>query len=302
MKVLIVASGNAGYVSPFILDQAEALKKNGIEIDFFLIQGKGSLGYLKNYKFFLNKISSFRPNIIHAHYGLSGLFSNLQRRVQVVTSFHGSDVNDSKVRFFSRLAYKLSARSIFISSELARKLNVKNPIIIPCGVDFSIFYPVDRKIARQKLNFPLKANLVLFSSSFSNTVKNYPLAKEALSKITNNNIKLVELKGYSRDEVALLMNAVNVVLLTSFSEGSPQFIKEAMSCNVPIVSVDVGDVRNVINNTDGCYIAERSPLDLSLKIQKALDFNNRTNGRQLMEKYDNIKTAKRIITVYYSIS
>ena len=116
MKVLIVASGNANYLSPFVADQMAALKEKEVEVDYFLIRGKGISGYLNNYKAFLNKLLSFNPDIIHAHYGLSGLFANLQRKKPVITTFHGCDINVPKLRIISFIADKLSYKSIFIVS------------------------------------------------------------------------------------------------------------------------------------------------------------------------------------------
>ena len=301
MKVLIVASGNVNYISPFVLDQVNALKKRGVKIDFFLIRGKGIFGYIKNYKLLLEKIKIFEPNLVHAHYGLSGLFSSLQKKIPVVTTFHGSDINMNKIRFFSKIADFMSSKSIFVSYDLARKLKKKESIIIPCGVNLDMFYPVDKNDARRKLGIALDKKYVLFSSNFDNTVKNYPLAKESISNLKDDNVELIQLKGYDRNEVALLMNAVDAVLMTSFTEGSPQFIKEAMACNTPIISVSVGDVKGIIKDTDGCYLVKRDSHAISYKILEAFKFNGRTNGRKNIKHFDNELIAEKIINVYYSI-
>jgi len=120
----------------------------------------------------------------------------------------------------------------------------------------------------------LKQNdtIILFSGSFTNKVKNYPLARKALA-LVDQNIKLIELKGYSREQVNLLLNSCNVALLTSFSEGSPNFIKEAMACNCPVVSTDVGDVKEITSNIDGTYICDFSPDDVAKKTFKSLGFS-----------------------------
>ena len=301
MRVLIIASGNANALNPFIADQMNALIKEQIDMDYFLIKGGGVSGYLKNYKPLLKKIKAYAPDIIHAHYGLSGLFANMQRKKPVVTTFHGCDINVAKLRFISRIVHKLNHKSIFISNELAHKITTKNPIVIPCGIDLDRFSPVDKQEARKKLNFASDKKYILFSSSFSNYVKNFPLAQEAVSKVDDDSLEILELKGYSREEVALLMNAVDLVILTSLREGSPQFVKEAMSCNTPIVSVDVGDVKEVIHDTDGCYLAENNADDIADKIKKALNFKGKTTGRKNIERFDNKTIAKNIIDIYNSI-
>tara|TARA_R110002073_G_scaffold72537_1_gene177538 strand:- start:547289 stop:548197 length:909 start_codon:yes stop_codon:yes gene_type:complete len=301
MKILIVASGNSNALNPFIADQMAALMKEHVVMDYFLIKGSGVSGYLSNYKALLKKIKEYNPDILHAHYGLSGLFASLQRKKPVITTFHGCDVNVPKLRAISFLADKLSAKSIFISTKLANKLNKKDPTVIPCGIDLDVFYPMDKNSAREKLNLSKSKKYILFSSAFSNHVKNFPLAQEAVSMTGNKNLEILELKGYNREEVALLMNAVDLVLLTSLREGSPQFIKEAMSCNTPIVSVDVGDVKDVISTTKGCYIAENNSEDISFKIEKALELEEVTKGRENIQQFDNKIIAKDIIAIYNSI-
>ena len=302
MKVLYVISGNAGYISPFVLDQANAINQEGIETNFFMLKGKGVLVYFSNYQNLKDEIKLSKPDLIHAHYGLSGLLSVLQRRIPVITTFHGSDINMFKVRFLSRLADLLSAKSIFVSYKLAKKLNKKKPIVIPCGVDMHIFFSKDKILAKRKMSMSSKKKYILFSSSFDSAVKNYPLAKEAVSKLNIKDVELIELKGYNRDEVSWLMNAVDLVLLTSYSEGSPQFIKEAMACNTQIVSVNVGDVEDIISETDGCYIAKYDATDLASKISLALSYGQKTNGRSRIGPFDNHVISKKIIELYKSIS
>jgi len=301
MRVLIVASGNAKSLSPFIVDQVNALNKSGIETDYFVIKGRGITGYGKNYRLMKLKIKSFEPDIIHAHYGLSGLLAVLQRKVPVVITFHGSDINNSKARVFSKVAHKLSSKSIFVSKSLADQIESNESIIIPCGVDMDIFFPEDKLMIREELNFHPKKKYILFSSSFTNKVKNYSLAKNALSKLDSLDIELIELKGFNRKEVAKMMNAVDAVLMTSFSEGSPQFIKEAMACSTPIVSTDVGDVKDIIKNTDGCFIVNDNEEDTSIGIVNALKFDSKTNGRANIQHMNNLIVASNLRALYKSI-
>ena len=96
MRILVVASYNKGYYAPFIIEQAKAIEDKGHKVVFFGIQGKGFLGYMFNYFKLKKVIKTFSPQIIHAHYGLSGLLANLQRKIPVVTTFHGSDINNKK--------------------------------------------------------------------------------------------------------------------------------------------------------------------------------------------------------------
>lgn len=303
MKILIICSKNSGRIAPFITDQVEALQKAGVVCDYFTVEGKGVKGYLRNYTPMMRKIREFQPDIIHAHYGLSGLLANLQRKVPVVTTYHGSDINNPKVRQISKVAMKLSAWNIFVSKKNIKLARVKKKFsLIPCGVDTDIFRPIERKPVREKLDLRESDHIVLFAGAFDNPVKNPELAKEAVDKVPD--ARLMEMKGYSRVQVAELMNAVDVCLMTSHTEGSPQFIKEAMACNCPIVSVNVGDVKEVLEGVNGCLITEKSAINVALKIQEVLIKNERTNGYEKIKNsgYEATVVAERIKNVYKNIS
>jgi len=302
LRVLIVCSKNSGKVAPFISDQVEALSANGIQCAYFTIEGKGIKGYLSNRALLLQKIRAFQPNIIHAHYGLSGLLANLQRRVPVVTTYHGSDINNNKVFVFSRIAMLLSAFNIFVSSKNQRKANLKrNNALIPCGVDLALFKPMDKALARQQMSFEPHEQLILFAGHFGNAVKNPELAQATVALLPT--VRLLELKGYSRSEVAVLMNAVDACLMTSHTEGSPQFVKEALACNCPVVSVAVGDVPEVIGNIEGCYLVDRTAQALSEALQLAISHTTGINAREtLLEKgFAQTQVVQQLSKVYQRI-
>lgn len=302
MRVLIVASFNQSHFAPFVIEQAEALKKLGCEIDFFGLQGKGVKGYLKNLPALKRKIIELRPDVIHAHYGLSGLLANLHRGIPVVTTYHGSDINDCKVLPFSKMAMLLSAWNIFVSQ---KNIDIACPkrkyTLLPCGVDLYDLQLIEKQEARKKLGMEMNKKYVLFSGAFDNSVKNAPLAKEMVSLLHNDNVELLELKGYSREEVTLLMCASDAFLMTSFTEGSPQVIKEAMACGCPIVSVDVGDVRERTGGVNGCFVAKtRNPQELAELLQQAMLFQGKTQGRErlLSDGLENENVARQLMEIY----
>ena len=302
MKILIVASFNKGFFAPFILEQSEALEKMGQTVHFFGIQGHGMWGYVKNYKCLMHTIQDYKPDVIHAHYGLSGLLAVLQRGVPVVTTFHGSDINNRKVLPFSKIAMRLSAFTIFVSQknvDIARP--TKKFALLPCGVNTDNFRMLSKHNARLQLHLDATKTYVLFAGSFSNRVKNPELAQKAIALL--NNVELIELKGYSREEVNYLMHAVDAALMTSHTEGSPQFIKEVMACGCPLVSVDVGDVKEITAGVDGCYLVSRDPKQIAEKLQLAIDFKERTQGRQRIVELglENQKVAEKIVAIYTNV-
>lgn len=302
MRILIVARCKNGRYAPFITEQVEAIEKQGVDCEYLGVDGKGVLGYLRQIPKLKRAIRDFRPDIIHAHYGLCGLLANYQRKVPVITTYHGSDINAPKAFRFSKKAIRRSRFNIFVSQ---KNVDIAHPrkdfALIPCGICLEDYPIIDKAEARQQMGLSPSGKYVLFAGAFDNPVKNASLAKAAMRLVPD--AELLELKGYSRPQVAALMQAVDAFLMTSFTEGSPQVIKEALACGCPIVSVDVGDVMERIEGIDGCSISGREPEALVCSIKKALDFEGRTNGRQAVEKsgLSNDAIAARIISVYKSL-
>ena len=300
MKVLIVASYNKNRFAPFIQEQADALAKVGCEIGYFGIRGKGVSGYLKQLPELKRKIKEFQPDIIHAHYGLSGLLANLQRRIPVVTTYHGSDINNTKARRFSKIAMKMSAYNVFVSQKTLDLAKPKrNFVLLPCGINLEDYPVIDKLEARKQMGLDVQKKYVLFAGAFDNAVKNAPLAQQAVALLPD--VELLELKGYLRQQVALLMQAVDCFLMTSFTEGSPQVIKEAMACGCPIVSVDVGDVKERIEGLVGCWIVpDYCEENVTDRLRKAMRFKGKSDGRNRII-YDNLtneSVASRLFQIY----
>lgn len=311
MKILVVCSYKEkmpeGCV-PFIQEQVVALRALGCECEYFYVKGKGIVGYLKTVPKLRKKIREFKPDIIHAHYGLSCLIANLAtRRVPVVSTYHGSDINLPKVRPFSKMAMRLSAWNIFVSKRnmaLVGAVDGKKCSLIPCGVELSDDQLQSREEARKALGWNANKKKVLFAGAFDNSVKDAALAKSTISNLQSP-IDLIELKGYSREEVNRLMCAANCLLMTSKTEGSPQVIKEAMACGCPIVSVDVGDVKERTEGAEGCYVVpSREPKDIAEALKKAMTFEGKTKGREriIADGLSNELVAKKIMNVYRSLT
>jgi glycosyltransferase involved in cell wall biosynthesis len=277
MRILIVARCKDGHYAPFITEQVDAIEKQGVECKYFGVDGKGILGYLRQIPKLKKAIRDFHPDLIHAHYGLCGLLANYQRRVPVVTTYHGSDINNPKVLRLSRKAIRRSRYNIFVSK---KNIDIAKPsrnyALIPCGINLEDYPLIDKAEARSIIGLDQAQKYVLFAGAFDNRVKNAPLAQEAMRLVPE--ATLLELRGYTRSQVATLMQAVDAFLMTSFTEGSPQVIKEAMACGCPIVSVDVGDVKELIYDVDGCWVVTRDPAAIADGIKSAFAFGQRTEG------------------------
>ena len=317
MKVLFVSSGNSKFgIVAFIKSQGESLKRNGINLDYFPIVGKGINGYLKNIPILRRKLSKERYDVIHAHYGLCGIVSNLSRKNEkLVVSLMGDDLlgevrkdgsYTKKSKFISYINkyFALSKFDYCIvkSENLKREIpNVNKIEIVPNGVDFNIFFPVDKGICRDKLKIEKSKIVILFPynpSGSEKNYKNYPLAEKSVTCIDDNNIELKIVFGKTQEELNLYYNSSDLLLLTSFHEGSPNAVKEAMACNCPIVATDVGDVKKMIGFTEGCYITNGDLNNVCDKIKLAIKFGKRTNGRENIKHLEINLIAQKVTDIY----
>lgn len=308
MKILLVHSGNHEQVAPFVIEQGKALREAGCDVRFFAVEGHGVHGYLNNMSLIKDAIATFRPDIVHAHYGLCGLLCTLQHKVPVVVTYHGSDINKRETRLLSKLAMHHAAYNIFVSQKLMQKAgNPRHATVIPCGVDMRTFHPMQQSEALSTLNNcghcllinnQHNQHYIIFAGSFDNAVKNPQLAKEACALVPD--ATLMELKGYNRDEVAALMNVADALLMTSHNEGSPQVVKEAIACGLPVVSVNVGDVEEMIGDEGGYIVRENTPENIAIRISELITNRRRTEVKNT-DKIDNVRIARRLITLYENV-
>ena len=310
MKVLVVTNMYPSPARPafgtFVRDQVEDLKKAGIDVDVFFIDGQKRLSnYVKSIFSFWRKILSNRYDIIHAHYTEAGVVARLQFLYPVVLTHHGSDVlNETRlIMSLSRLLHPLFNRVIAVSPQIKDVFNDKRTVLIPCAIDLEVMKPVPVTEARQKLDLPLEKPLVLFAGQHKQAVKRFKLLQQAVEvvKKTLPEAELIVLSGQPHSVVPLYMSACDVLGLTSVTEGSPMVIKEAMACNLPIVSVDVGDVGQVIAGVEGCHIAAPTAEDVAAKILLTLTQKQRTQGRDRVAHLGSNPITQRIISLYNEI-
>ena len=293
MKVLFVCKYKRDFpdnMIPFNRGFVNALRKHNVDTDVYLIKD-GWLSYLKGIVAVAKLVKLKIYDVVHASYGLSGFVISFQRKTPSVVTFVGSDLYNRNVRFLSKnFVLKRITRSVFVSQNLfALAGQPSNGVVIPFGVDFEKFYPVNQNICREELGMDTEKIYVLFAGRFDRTVKNSPLAFEAIKHTRLENIELVELKNIPENKINAIFNACDICLMTSFSEGSPQFIKEAMACNKPIVSTDVGDVKQMFGDVDGHYVSSYDPEEMARLIDKALEFQSthmKTKGRERLREMD----------------
>ncbi len=309
MKVLFVSSGNKNYdISPLVKSQGDSIKHNNIDLDYFIIKGN----YFPNIINLRNRIITHNYDLIHAHYSYSALLVLLSLTCKpLVVSFMGSDIqikNKLSSKFIInsviRIAVELFSKKIIVKSEKLKKILLfKNKsIVIPNGVDFKKYKPKDKNQSKRKLKLNPDFKYILFLGNKNNKNKNYQLVKSSFELIGRKNIRLLNY-NYPIDplNVPKYINAADVVVLSSFLEGSPNIVKESMACNTPVVSVDVGDVKNIIKKTKGCYLSSYDPNDFSKNILNAIDYGKPTDGRYNINYLELNKIAIKVIDLYKTI-
>lgn len=300
MKVLFISSGNSKIgISPITYNQGESLKKQGVIIEYYTIKGRGVKGYLSNIRSLKRKLKEDKYNLVHAHYSLSAFLATLAGAKPLVVSLMGSDVKAKSffkiwIKFFVKFIWRVT---IVKSLDMKESLGLKNIYVIPNGVNFNHFKPLDKKDCQGQLGWDNTKRNILFAANPERVEKNYKLAKEAISIINDSNIVVHFLKDVPITDMPLYYNAADVVILTSLYEGSPNVIKEAMACNRPIVATDVGDIAEILSKTKGCFVTSFDKYDLAKKISLALMFNEIT-GRKDIEYLNANKIAFRIIDIY----
>lgn len=301
MKVLFIASGNHGAISPVVENQAEALMSEGVELEWYLLKGKGFKGYLKNVKPLRKYLREHKYDAIHAHYSLSAFVASLAGAKPLVVSLMGSDVKAAGwYKFIIRLFATFGGwKSIIVkSNDMYRSLGIKRAIIIPNGVNMERFLPMSKFDCQKRLSWNSQKIHILFPANASRPEKDYELAQKAVALIPN--VELHAFENTPNEETLYWYNAADVVLMTSKWEGSPNAIKEAMACSRPIVATNVGDIAERMSGVEGCFVAQsREPQELASLLQKALAFTE-TKGREKLfaDGLDRHEINQKLISVY----
>lgn len=308
----------------FVEQQVLGLRRSGLDVDVMLVDRyeRGMRSYFTMGAELRSRIEQFRPDVVHAMYG--GVLAERVTRIvedrPTVVSFCGSDLLGE---YLSGLLRRISSEYGILASHIAAKRavgivvksrNLEEALpatisrskvrIIPNGIDLERFRPLDQMDCRNKLGWDLNRFHVLFpTNAGGDPRKRLYLAQAAVDKANRSelNAELHQLRGVPHEEVPMWLNASDVVLLTSLHEGSPNIIKEALACDLPVVSVDVGDVRERIDGIEGCHIARPDPDDLGFKLGLVAARRGPIAGRAKMQSLSLEQTAMHLDSFYREV-
>jgi glycosyltransferase involved in cell wall biosynthesis len=300
----------------FIKSQVDSLVAAGVEVEVIHPKpGPVPLRYLSGIAQVWQKARKKRFDIVHGHYGQWCLFARLQWAIPVVASFLGNDLlgkplGDGKYSKFVALNVRMSHwlckhvdAVIVKSAQMKEETGTGHAFVIPNGVDFELFRPLPRAEARAALGWDRDRYYILFANNPDIPVKGFKRAQAAVEHLRANgvSVELIVANGLPQTKLVQYINASNALILPSLAEGSPNIVKESMACNIPVVATDVGDVVELIGQTQGCSVCPPDPEELAAGIERALQHAGPTNGRMDISHLESSVVAKQVIAVYESV-
>jgi glycosyltransferase involved in cell wall biosynthesis len=301
----------------FVRREADALRAAGHELQVFGFDNRSHLPwqYVRQAWALRAAIRGARPDVVHAQFGKFNalLAACAAGRVPLVITFRGTDINRntrySSLRSLvglgaSQLAAFAARGIVCVSREIRSKVRAcrtRPSIVLPTGVDLDTFVPGERLAARRQLGYGADERIVLFNAGRNPAVKDPELAAAAVEEARRQvgALRFVVLDGTALPEdIPRYMNAADCLLVTSKTEGSPTVVQEAMACNLPVVSVDVGDVRERLEGVSGCAVVERDPVALGAAMAPLLRAPRRSDGRAHAAELDVRAIAARLADFY----
>jgi glycosyltransferase involved in cell wall biosynthesis len=326
--VLLVTSGwpnedNETYCV-FVKRQVESLVERGLRCDVLFVRGyRSPLAYavaaVRIFAWSLRRRRRRRYRLVHAHSGEAAVAAAFYRRAPLLVSYLGSDLLgrprlDGSVSLIERLRRaffrehsRLASGTITKSREMENVLPVNvrgRNNVLPNGVDTDLFRPIGRESARRELGLDLDERIALFAANPGVPRKRYWLAEAAVERARTRlpQLRLEVAHGITPDRIPLFMNAADCLLLTSSIEGSPNVVKEALMCNLPVVATAVGDVLELLDGVMPSYVCESSDVALAEALVDCLQEPWRSNGRDVSTRLDARVVADALLNLYKGLA
>ena len=318
MRILYVITGQPNTTDHiFAQRQAIALQRAGISVDVFFLHRWTLFSTLSSEFVRLRKmVRSTNPDFVHARYGtMTGAICAIATTRKLVVTFCGSDLNPSlcmnPIRMhFGHLLSQLTAlracKIICVSPQLKKRLwwTRDRAEIVPDAVNLELFCPMPKNEAGSALGWNPHERIILFNAGYDPYSKGIDIVKQAV-KIAQNHIDDIRLvvlnKNVSPDDMPLYYNAADCLILASAWEGSPNVVKEAMACNLPVVCTKVGDVEERLNGVFPSIVTERDPHKMGEGLAQILSLNQRSNGREKIGALSLDRTTERLIRFYKEV-
>lgn len=292
----------------FYRKQCSALETRGIELETVAVpeswsvnEQRSPLSYARLVPRTLRRARD-GFDLVHANNGLTTPAALAQHRLPVVVSLWGTDLF-GRFGAVSRVAAGRADAVIVMTDEMAAALDT-DAHVIPHGVDLDVFEPMSQEAARDRLGWRADRYYVLFPYSKQRRVKNYPRARRVVDEAAtalDRPIELTTVSGVDHHDMVRYYAASDALLLTSRHEGSTNAVKEALACDTPVVSVDVGDVASRVAPAARSRVC-RADEELVAGLVDVLSGEGEPGGeRRAVEDLGLDRMAERIEEVYRSV-
>jgi teichuronic acid biosynthesis glycosyltransferase TuaC len=306
---------------PFISAAVDALRKQGLACDVLFIRGyRSPVAYVAGaFASLLMPLAyPHKYLLVHCHGGETALAARFFLGGPVVASYLGTDILGARVgglrlrakywlrsRVLRMHAATMSAtttKSVEMEALLPSRARSRNRVI-PDGVDRGRFCPRDRAHARAELGWTSDGTIVLFAGRAEAVEKRLWLAREVvhIAGIAIPDIELRIASSVPPNLMPLHYAAADCLLHTSVSEGSPNVVKEALACDLPVVATPAGDVRELLRDVEACAVSEVDPIALAGALVDILALHRPSNGRERTEHLSIDLIAKRTIECYRAL-
>ncbi|QKY21940.1 glycosyltransferase (plasmid) [Halolamina sp. CBA1230] len=286
--------------------QVRALRAHGVDCATLAVPGDHVPGERSRSprEYLRHLASAFRVrgefDVVHANQGVVAPTALALAGLPTVVSLWGSDLYGT-LGPVSRACARLADGVVVMSTAMAAELGT-DCRVIPHGVDTERFRPGNPQTARAELGWD-DGHHVLFPYARERTVKNYPRAErivDAAADRLDADVSLHAVTGVPHERMPTYFVAADALLLPSDHEGSPNAVKEALACNLPVVSTPVGDVPERL---DGVTPSETAATDtgLAAALADVLARGERSNGREQVRALTRDRTARELAAVYREV-
>jgi teichuronic acid biosynthesis glycosyltransferase TuaC len=309
------AKKRSPFMGIFVDRQIASLKQLGIRVSTFDIGTSHSpVHIVRKWLELRQQVRQVDPDILHGQYGtIVGLLTAFAGRSTII-SFCGSDLQPGASisvlrRVFGFLLSNIAALcadGLICKSEQLRQAlwwRKSRAVVIPSGVDLNLFVPGSQNEARKQLGWNHENPVAIVNPGDDPGVKGIDFAKAAMHFVCARlpNAELQVISNVEPVRMPLYYQAADVLLCTSLSEGSPNVVKEALACDLPVVSTPVGDVPERLAGVSPSCVVSRDPRKFGEAIATILQARQRSNGRERIMHLGLDQVANQILTVYQSV-